>query len=189
MTTDSKQFETIKSKLRKLQALAEKGDRGEAENAKRMLDQLCEKYGISLEDILDTEKTAWRRIEIGRAKIWLDLFMQCYAHVTGKAELRYSTSTASSILVQMTAYQYAEVSNLFDWHKKNLKKDIEDTQKLVFEAYVQKHRIFRDRSNDPDEPEERQEEEKPIDLAHIRRLMAMMETLNDNRYHKMIENR
>ena len=188
MSNDKQSFESIKSKLQKLQALAEKGYKGEAEAAKRMLDKLCKQYGVTLEDILDREKTDRYRFEIGKGKIWLDLFMQCYVNVTGNKTLRYVRETSSIIRgVELTAYQFAEISNLFFWHKANLKKDIEQTQRLVFEAYVQKHRIFRDRSNDPEDEEE--QESKPIDLARLRAILAMMQTLNDNHYHKMIESK
>lgn len=187
MSNDKQSFESIKSKLRKLQALAEKGYKGEAAAAKRLLDKLCEQYGVSLEDVLDQEKKTRYRFEIGKGKIWLDLFMQCYANITGNRELRYIRETNSIIRgVELTAYQFAEISNLFFWHKSNLKKDFEQTQRLVFEAYIQKHRIFRDRSNDPEDAEEEQSNQ-PIDLARLRAMVAMMETLNDNYYHKMIE--
>lgn len=183
---NNQSFESIKAKLRKLQALAEQGYKGEAEAAKKLLDKLCEQYGVSLEDILDQEKTERFYFEVGKGKIWLDLFMQCYANVTGNKELKYYKESNSRISLILTAYQYAEISNLFFWHKNNLKKDIEQTQRLVFEAYVQKHRIFRDRSNDPEEAQDEQPHE-PIDLAHLQAIVAMMDTLNNNWYHKMIE--
>lgn len=47
-----KDFESIRSKVQKLQALAERGEKGEALNAKRLLDQLLAKYGVSLEEIV-----------------------------------------------------------------------------------------------------------------------------------------
>lgn len=188
MNNEDQSFESIKNKLRKLQALAEKGYKGEAEAAKRMLDKLCKQYGVSIEDILDQEKKSNYRFEIGKGKIWFRLFMQCYANVTGNKELRYYRESSSVIRgVELTAYQFAEISNLFFWHKTNLKKDIEKTQLLVFEAYVQKHRIFRDRSNDPEEEEDEEMEDNPIDFAHLQALMMMMANLNDNRYHKQIE--
>lgn len=187
MNNENQSFESIKSKLRKLQALAEKGYKGETEAAKRLLDKLCKQYGVSLEDILDREKINRYRFEIGKGKIWLDLFMQCYANVTGSKELRYIRESSSIIRgVELTSYQFAEISNLFFWHKTNLKKDIEKTQRFVFEAYVQKHRIFRDRSNDPEDAEEEQED-KPIYFAHLHAILMMMGNLNDNHYHKMIE--
>lgn len=183
---NNQSFESIKAKLRKLQALAEQGCEGEARNAKLLLDRLCKQYGVSLEDILDQEKTERYYFEVGKGKIWLDLFMQCYANVTGKGELKYYRESNSRISLILTAYQYAEISNLFSWHKANLKKDIEQSQRLVFEAYIQKHRIFRDRSNDTEE-DKGEHDRQPIDLAHLRAIVAMMGTLNDNYYHKMIE--
>lgn len=186
MNNDNQSLESIKNRLRKLQALAEKGYRGEASAAKAMLDKLCKQYGISLEDILDQEKEQFYFFEIGKGKIWLELFLQCYANVTGNKSLRYCKESNSKISVKLTAYQYAEISNLFAWHKTNLKKDLEDTQRLAFEAYVQKHRIFRKKSNDPEDTEDKQED-NPIDFVRLRKILAMMATLNENRYQKMIE--
>lgn len=188
MNNDNPSFESIKSKLLKLQALVEKGYKGEAETAKRMLDRLCKQYGVSLDDILDTEKTNRYRFNIGRSKIFLDLFMQCYANVTGQGELKYVQATNSDILVWLTAYQFAEISNMFFWHKENLKKDLKNTERIVFEAYVQKHRIFRDRSNDPENTNE-EHDDKPIDFARIHAIVAMMGNLNNNTFHKMIESK
>lgn len=187
MNNNKQSFESIKTKLRKLQALAEKGYEGEAQTAKLMLDRLCKQYGVSLEDILDQEKKNRYKFEIGKGKIWLSLFMQCYAHVTGSKELRYIPEASHIIRgVELTAYEFAEISNLFFWHKTNLKRDLKNAERLVFEAYVQKHRIFRDRSKDPEDAKEEQDD-KPIDLAHLQAILVMMGTLNDTRYHKQIE--
>ncbi|MDC1841775.1 DUF2786 domain-containing protein [Bacteroides uniformis] len=51
-----KDFESIRSKVQKLQALAERGEKGEALNAKRLLDQLLAKYGVSLEEIVEAQE-------------------------------------------------------------------------------------------------------------------------------------
>ena len=45
-------METIKSKILKLQALVERGENGEATNAKRLLDKLLSKYGLTIDDVL-----------------------------------------------------------------------------------------------------------------------------------------
>ena len=47
MTANSEQFESLKSKLQKLQALAERGYKGEADNAKRAIERICQQYGAS----------------------------------------------------------------------------------------------------------------------------------------------
>lgn len=49
-------METIKSKILKLQALVERGENGEATNAKRLLDKLLSKYGLTIEDVLAEKK-------------------------------------------------------------------------------------------------------------------------------------
>lgn len=43
-----KEFESLKDKLKKLKALAERGCGGEAENAQRLLERLCAANGIDL---------------------------------------------------------------------------------------------------------------------------------------------
>ena len=49
--------EKLKAKLLKLQALAEQGVGGEATNAKEILNKLLKKHKISLESLMDDEKS------------------------------------------------------------------------------------------------------------------------------------
>lgn len=44
------EYESIKNKLKKLLALAERGMQGEAENARRLLEKLCKEYGVSMDE-------------------------------------------------------------------------------------------------------------------------------------------
>lgn len=48
-----KEFESLKDKLKKLKALAERGCGGEAENAQRLLERLCAANGIDLGQLND----------------------------------------------------------------------------------------------------------------------------------------
>lgn len=178
------ELETIKDKLRKLQALVEHGYEGEAKTAKLMLDKLCKQYGVRLEDVLDTEKTERYHFKTGRGRIWKGLLFQCYGFVTGKRKIEYSTSSIlrDVIYIELTAYQYAEISNLFEWHRANLRKDLKAMEKLAYEAYVQKHQLVA-----PADEDAEGEEDETIDFAYLQRLMVMMSSLGDNRYHKQIE--
>ena len=81
-TSDNSDYESIKDRLRKIYALAEGGYAGEAEAAKRILENLCRQHGVSLDDILDKEKIGRYRFNVGRSKIYLRLFVQCHANVT-----------------------------------------------------------------------------------------------------------
>ena len=53
METTDKEFESIKSKILKLKALAERGEKGEAINAQRLLDKLLGQYGITLDEVIE----------------------------------------------------------------------------------------------------------------------------------------
>ncbi len=152
-----------------------------------MLETLCRQYGISMDDVLDVERVNRYRFNVGRSKIFLKLFVQCYSNITGKKKMAYRKVSGSDIILDLTAYQAAELANLFFWHKTNLKKDLEKTQELVFEAYINKHHIIRDKSNDPEGEEEEPVDFSSIDFEHLKKVLYMQETLNDNKYRKMIE--
>lgn len=42
------QYESLKNKLKKLLALAERGVQGEVENARKLLEKLCKEHGVSI---------------------------------------------------------------------------------------------------------------------------------------------
>ena len=93
------QYESIKNKLKKLLALAERGVQGEAENARRLLEKLCKEYGISIEELLDENQVKYYRFNIGRNAIYKDLFVQCYCKVVQKVSLSYHQASRSQIEV------------------------------------------------------------------------------------------
>lgn len=177
-------YESLKAKLRKLAALAERGVGGEATNARRLMEQICREHGVSLDEVLNVEETKWYDFEIGRRKTDLDLFMQCYAKVTGSGKLSYRNCSRSRISVELTAYQYAEISSLFEWHKENFKRDVENLMATLFQAYCSKHSLYRERSGD--EPDE-ELSLTPEDVRRIFAAAALRDSLNDVSYCKLIE--
>ena len=50
-------MDRIIEKLKKILALAERGERGEADNARRMLEVELRRYGLTMEDILTNKRT------------------------------------------------------------------------------------------------------------------------------------
>ena len=188
MNKNSNQYESIKQKLLKLQALAEKGYKGEAENAKRAIERICAQYGVTLEEVLCEEKPKRYVFEIGRYKYMLTLFCQCHGVVTGKGQLSYIKRSRNTIAVDLTPLQYAELSSLFEWHKANFLKDLAAMQDTIVEAYINKHNIFRTLSEEERaEREAREEELTPAKLRRLAAIMAMQGELGDNTYHKMLE--
>ena len=188
MDRNSTQYESIKQKLLKLQALAEKGYRGEAENAKRAIARICAQYGITLEEVLCVEQPKRYQFEIGRYKYMLTLFCQCHGVVTGKGKLSYIKRSRNTIAVDLTPLQYAELSSLFEWHKANFLKDLAAMQDTIMEAYINKHNIFRTLSEEEQaERDAREEELTPAKLRRLQAILAMQYELGDNTYHKMLK--
>lgn len=176
-----RQYESIKEKLKKLLALAERGVQGEAENARRLLEKLCKEYDVSIEELLDENQVKYHFFEVGRNKIYLDLFAQCYYKVTNKDRLSYKQISRSQIAVEMTAIQYTEMVSLFAWHKVNFDNDLEEMKKNILIAYCRKHHLYID--VDSNDSMELTDEEK----ERLIKIMFMQESLNDNQYHKLLE--
>lgn len=182
---DEKRYESLKAKLIKLQALADRSYQGEAENAKRLIKRLCEENGVSIEDILREEEAPRRyTFKIGRKAILKTLFTHCYAKVTNSGQMSYWQRSRDVIEVEVTPLQYVDLKCMFEWHRDNLLSDLEELQKNIALAYVSKHDLFSDHSNDEEE------DPKPMTAERLRRLQAIFAlraNLNDNSFHKMIE--
>ena len=175
------EYENIKNKLKKLLALAEQGVQGEAENARRLLEKLCREYGVSMDELLDENQVKYHFFEVGRNKVYLDLFAQCYYKVANKDRFSYKQISRSQIAVEMTAIQYAEMVSLFAWHKANFDNDLEEMKRNILIAYCRKHHLYSD--VDSSDSMELTDEEK----ERILKIMFMQESLNDNQYHKLLE--
>lgn len=178
-------YESIKLKLKKLLALDERGVDGEARNARLLFDKLCKQYGVSLDELLDSDKKEWYRFEVGSRKIDKKLFVQCYCCVMNTHELEYKEASRSVIAVKLTAYEHAEISSMFAWHKENMKKDIEKMMDTLLLSYCRKHDIMsHTKDDDEDEPRKSLTHEE---FYKLKAVLAMQDCLNDNYYRKQLE--
>lgn len=183
MTVNSEEFESLKSKLQKLQALAERGYNGEAENAKRAIERICQQYGVRLEDVLDIETKHKYTFEIGRGKDMMNLFIRCLCLMCDASGMKYSKPTRSSIRIELTALQYADVLNLFNWHKSNYQRELEEFRRTFMGAYIGKHDLYFDKERGGKDVSELTLE----DIERIRRMWKIQDAMSDNTYHKQLE--
>ena len=72
----SDKYESLKDKLFKLKALAERGVGGAADNARRLLLKLCADNGIDLSDLDDAMSPKDTLFKVGRSTLYKTLFMQ-----------------------------------------------------------------------------------------------------------------
>lgn len=166
--------------LMKIKALADTGTGGEKLNAKRKLEQFMRRYGIKDEDLCDEVAEDREFAYSGeREKRLLAQIMYkvtneehcCYGYV-----YRLSGRACKNRLgCKCTKAQEIEIKMLFDFYKRLYEKE----EEVLFNAFVQKHRLF---GVTPDDYEP-----QTMTPAEKFRLMTMMAGLRDETPLKQIE--
>lgn len=189
MNKKDPKYESLKSRLIKMSRLAESGDTHEADAARIAIERICDQYGINMEDVLSDEvESKWYEFNIGRSSKMLSLFCQCHGYVTGKRSMEYRRLPHSAIVeVCLTPFEYAELKSMFEWHRSNYKAEREKIESTLFDAYIHKHNLFRNRNENEEDSNEGESELTPEMLERIKRIIYMKQALSDTHYHKMIE--
>ena len=176
------EYEKIIDKIKKLQALAERGEKGEALAAKRALDELCEKNGIKLEDLFEEKK------ELVEFKLPYNdpqakkILFQCYCKVTNLAEICYFKYRKTNIIsFKLTKSQEIDLRGMFEFYFKQFKKERKKQLEILTKAFISKHNIYSDSA------EVSHEELTPQKLQEIYAILRAKDQLEDVSYHKMIE--
>lgn len=157
--------EKLVRRLKKILALAERGEGGEKDNAQRMLDALLEKHGISIEEIgSDEEKTCWFKYPRGEFNRRL-LFQVIYA-VCGDRTIWKNSHKRNERAVECTEYERAQIQIRFDAYSRALPAELE----LAYDAFIQVNSIF------PEAPEEGARAE--ADEEYLERLFAMTKSMS-----------
>ena len=139
--------EAVRVKLGKLRELAVRGVDGEAENAKRMLDALCERYGITVEQMFDDEQRlrSWR-VRSTLVKLFLQLWTSLYgANERYLNEVKiYRTADDNYKIIEapMTEAEYIELNNLWEWHRENYQRERRRLRKLFQSAYIARYGLY-----------------------------------------------
>lgn len=177
-------YESIKSKILKLHALAERGEQGEAINARKLLDKLLKTYGLTLDEVLGNEQIKKLRVFKITREWHEELLHQCYYKVlnVGKVSFRRGKGL---IAYELTDYEYAELSSLFDWHKKQLNQELKRLIIDYVDAYIVRHDI--QNNNDDDDDGQDDKYISPEERARLLRVFELSHFVEESSYHKMIE--
>lgn len=131
MQSNEKYLELAK----KLNELAKQGVGGEKENAKKMLDQLCEKHGITLDQIETEEEFIYDFKTSDNPKI----FLQIVAKVCGWDRIQFYTCHKKGYeSVKCTASEGVEIEAMFNFYMIKFKEDL----KIFQDAFIQKNSLF-----------------------------------------------
>ena len=165
-------------KLRKLQTLSERGEGGEAENATKLLYQLMEKHGISLDEISNEvpKKQHYNHKGINQ-KFVLQIIASeignfSYYRQTGKGKKSYLHFTCTD-----SEFKFIVAKVNYYW------KLLKEEQKLFFKAFIHSNDLY----TKPSENDVLKEfTQKEIDEFY--KIMKMADTIHPKPMHKLIEN-
>lgn len=176
-------------KIRKLQALAERGVGGEATNAKILLSALCEKYGID-ESKLDEEEKQWYEFEM-RTSVQ-KLFLQLYVSVYGTTECYlkevelWKRGRKKIVKCKFTRAEYIEFSQMWEWHRKNYLAERKRMRELFQIAYYDKFKMYASETCDEYEAQRSKKKDNDLTMEDILAINMMAAACKNKSFYKQI---
>lgn len=128
-------MENLREKLKKIEALARSGIAGERASAQRLLEQLSQKYGVPLEQIVAQEKDFHWFPVVGREQ--QDLFCQVLIHVLQTRQIAHKKKP-SGLWCELTAAEALDVAEAWAHYRAAWKKQRED----FFLAFIHKNGLY-----------------------------------------------
>ena len=160
-------------RLKKLYALATRGEPGEKENALLLLEKLTKKYGVSLDSLDDNVEKRFDMEFHGpwQKKILTQIVYKVCNEQGHWNNLRWTDSgrpCRTQIRVRCTEAQKVEIEFLFDFYTQLYKKEMD----RFMTAFVQKHHLFGELKPG--------ESGAKIDDDEWARMLAMMHGMEDS---------
>ena len=171
-------MENIIEKLRKIKKLADKGVSGESQNAKLLLKQLMQKYGINDFQIEDNEPQKDYMFHV-KNKLEETLFFNCMANLFGsESEIMQSgyqyKSRKKDLYFTMKLSEYLLAKEFFDFHVKYFKQTMEKEKRKILKAYIHANNIF------DITPQNKETGETEESITEIMEMLSMSERFKNN---------
>ena len=170
--------EQLLQKVKKIQALAERGDRGEKESAAAMLERLMKKYGITESEIAeDRRELAWFRFKTPLERRLLHQIIYAVTGRVGYSCVGARTNRPRKMLgIECTAAERLEIELSFEFYNAALEKELD----RFYSAFLNKNHIF------PDKPIDDVPEIGEMDLEEAQRLSMMMAGMEEHSRRKAL---
>ncbi len=172
----------IIDKLKKLLALAERGERGEADNARWLLEAELRRHGLTLEDICaENRKTRMFKYNSNEERT---LMIHVLVNYLGSQSDALCDSTYNKykkeVYIALSDMEYIDISNMYDFFKSQFRKERKRLLQDMIKAFVQKHRLF------DSTPQERPDDDREIDWEELKRIFALSSTMEDVTFRKQL---
>lgn len=184
------QDKAILLKIKKVKALAEQGMGGEKEAAQQLLERLCARYGITLEELNEDETRREYRFHV-RTSVY-KLFLQVFAHLYGvddrfRTEVTvYKVKNGSDIYVLLTPTEYIEFNIFYEWHRQNYLKERRRMREIFYNGYLEKHNLYPCKTDEDFNAMWEEKESKKDLWKEMMAVNAMTKMMTDATFHKQI---
>lgn len=177
--------ESVLEKLRKIARLAERGYKGEADNARRKLENQLAEYGLTMEDVLGNAKQTrtFRYSNKREFRLFLSVFVHRFG--TESEEFKGATYNKASkkINVDLSDIDFADFAPEWEYYRANFARELRKTEEAFIVAFVNKFDLF---DKTPKEGENGKELNKD-DLERIRRALGLMRSIETSPFRKLLE--
>ena len=168
--------------MKKLLALAERGEGGEADNARRILSRLLTTYGLTLEDLASDKRK--RREFAYKLKDERFLFAMIVTNLFGSKSEIFQTATFNTkqkiIYVDLTDIEYIDLSNMWTFFRPLFNRERDRLLSDATSAFIMKHCLF-------DSDHESKESDEEIDWARMERILELSRGMENVTYRKQIK--
>lgn len=177
--------ESILEKLRKIARLAEMGYKGEAANARRVLEARLKEYGLTIEDVLTDRKTPreFKYSNKREFRLFLNVIASHFGSKSEEFKTAYFCKSTKKIVVELTDIDFADFAPEWEYYRANFARELRKTEEAFIVAFVNKFDLF---DKTPKEGENGKELNKD-DLERIRRSLGLMRSIEADPYRKLLE--
>ena len=173
-------METIIEKLKKIKELADRGYRGEAIAAKRMLEQLLKKHNLTIDDIEDSRRIHCKFKYNGRLS--KKLLIQIIASVCERdVDIFRHKSVRNALFVELSQIEKLDAEERLEFHKSLFNRELKKSESAFFRAYIHKHSLFSACPSDGSDSGEKLSKEE------LEAILGAMSNLEDVSFHKSLQ--
>jgi hypothetical protein len=173
-------MEKIIDRLKKIKELAERGVQGEAQAAKLLLEKLLKQHNITIEELSDEKR---EECSFNADNRTLAVLFMCLVNQIGvkRAKELYQYKRDKKYYIELTLLEYIEIKQLFNFHKKQYKKEFEKMKMNLERAYQHKHDL------EPIRDDDSEKGESTMTLDDLNAMINIVRNLEDVCYRKQIE--
>lgn len=168
----------LRDRLRRLLALAERGEAGEKENAGRVLERLLAKHGLTVEDLADDEASTYSITYRTADERQLLVQVICKVMCLPSFENRFRNNKVRTFTIQCSRAEYVEIVTSFDVYARALRLE----QERLLHAFIIRNQIY--------PPEGVTDGQKnrgdDLDLREILRRVRIAQNLDPTQVHRQL---